>query len=847
MSKRLLLLATLCLAGQAMSQDFSNKGKEFWIPYSYHVAMVNGNANGLAMTLYISSDVSTAYNVEIFGGASIQSGTLTAGQVVAVTVPQSCFLTASGLFTGKTVRVTSDKPVVVYSYISASAVSGATVCLPTNVLGREYISTNYTQISNEGRSNSYFTIIAVEDNTVVEIVPSAATTNGWSAGSTNTVTLNKGEIFQVLGTVGATASSGNWLGVDLTGSTIRSIASGTAGCKRIAVFSGAGKMRIGSCPTGINSSDNLYQQLYPLASWGKSFLTVPSFARPTNFYRVIKSVATANVFVNGTLVPPASFVNGTYYEFSNSTPNAITSDQAISVAQYFTTQGCSGNATNYDPDMIVLNPVEQNISRVTLVSSNLVAPAGQQHHIHVIMPKGGTGTSSFRIDGNPIPASDWVTHPSNPAFAYAYLDSVTRGYHTLASDSGFNGLAYGYANAESYGYSAGANVKDLYQYVSVETPGATVRFPTTCRNTPFYFSMTFPYKPTKLQWVFGTALNNAGITDTTLNNPIPNDSTVINGRKVYSYKLPSQYSVPTVGLYPVRLIANNPTPDGCSGEQEVNFDFDVLPNPIAGLNAPNACIGQPVNFTDTTRGFGRSLIKYITYFGDNTSSNTINPTKTYTDTGNYNVRYVVTTDVGCVSDTFSTTVRIRPLPTATISGTDSVCLNAPQPRILFQGRLGLTPYTFSYNINGGTVQTVSTAAGADTVSVPVPTNTAGVFAYNLVAVREGSPNGCNQALTATATLTVLTRPAASIAGTTAVCHNSTPSPSSPSPAPTASPRTPSHTPSTAVRLRPSSPPTPPTPSHSPPPPPPWGHSPMRWSPSPTPTAPSAHSPRPDRP
>jgi len=527
-------------------QDFSNKGKEFWIPYSYHVAMVNNNANGLGMTLYLSSDVSTGYNVEIYGGTSIQSGTLTAGQVVAVTVPQSCFLTASGLFTGKTVRVTSDKPIVVYSYISASAVRGAHVCLPTNVLGREYISINYTQISNEGRSNSYFTVIAVEDNTIVEMVPSAATTNGWAAGSTNTVTLNKGEIFQVLGTVNATASSGNWLGVDLTGSTIRSIASGTSGCKRIAVFSGAGKMRIGNCSGNNTSADNLYQQLYPLASWGKNYLTVPSFGRPANFYRIIRSSASGNVYLNGAVIPPANFINGVYYEFSTSTPNAITSDQPISVSQYFTTQGCSGNATNYDPDMILLNPVEQNISKVTLVSSNLRAPQGRQHHIHVIIPKGGTGTSSFRIDGNPIPAGDWVTHPSNPAFAYAYLDSVTQGYHTLTSDSGFNALAYGYAAAESYGYSAGANVKDLYQYVSVETPGATVKFPTTCRATPFYFSMTFPYKPTRLQWVFGTALNAAGIADTTLLNPVPSDSTVVNSRKLYGYRLPRQYSVPTV-------------------------------------------------------------------------------------------------------------------------------------------------------------------------------------------------------------------------------------------------------------------------------------------------------------
>ncbi|MBM3442760.1 MAG: PKD domain-containing protein [Bacteroidetes bacterium] len=759
------------------AQDFSNKGKEFWIPFSYHVAMLNGNPgsnppfNGLGMTLWISSDVATTYTVEIYGGANIQTGSLTAGQVVAVNVPRSNFLNTSGLITGKAVRVTSERPIVVYSYISASAVSGATVCLPTNVLGKEYISMNYTQISNESRSNSYFTIIAVEDNTLVEIVPSATTTNGWAAGSTNTVTLNKGEIFQVLGTVNTIQSAGGWFGEDLTGSRIRSIASGTSSCKRIAVFSGAGKMRIGNCAGGANSSDNLYQQLYPLASWGKNYLTVPSFERPTNFYRIIKSSPSSNVFLNGSLIPAASFVNDVFYEFSNTTPNSVTSDQPISLAQYFTTQGCSGNATNYDPDMILLNPVEQNISKVTLVSSNLVATAGRQHHIHVIMPNRGSGISSFRLDGNPVPASDWVTHPANSNFSFIYLDSVTQGYHTLSSDSGFNALAYGYANAESYGYSAGANVKDLYQYVSIETPGATVKFPTTCRNTPYYFTMTLPYKPTKLQWIFGTILNNAGIADTTLINPQPTDSTIINGRKVYGYKLPRQYVVPTVGLYPVRLIANNPTSDGCGGEQDISFDLDVLENPIAKLNFSNVCLGQPVTFTDASVGYGRSLMKFITYFGDNTTANILNPIKTYADTGNFTVKYVVMTDVGCISDTASAIIRVKPIPVATISGTNSVCLNDPAPRILFRATLGESPFTISYRINGGPVQTVNTASNSDTVSIIVPTNTTGIFIYNLIAVKEGSPTGCSKLLTGTATITVNPLPNATITGSTITCLN----------------------------------------------------------------------------
>jgi hypothetical protein len=88
------------------------------------------------MTLYITSDVNTTYSVEIYGGITLQSGTITAGQVVTAIVPTSCFINNEGLFTGRTIRVLTDKNSVVYAYITRSAVSGATVCLPTPVLGK---------------------------------------------------------------------------------------------------------------------------------------------------------------------------------------------------------------------------------------------------------------------------------------------------------------------------------------------------------------------------------------------------------------------------------------------------------------------------------------------------------------------------------------------------------------------------------------------------------------------------------------------------------------------------------------------------------------------------------------
>lgn len=649
------LMSSLLTQGQ----DFSNKGKEFWLAYSYHVGMANAGGSPV-MTLYLSSDVNTPYNVEIFGGATIQTGNIVAGQVITVNIPNSYYIDDEGTFSNKAIRVSAEKPIVVYSFITRSAASAATLCLPTNVLGREYISANFTQVSNERASNSYITIVGVEDSTTVEVKPTVNTKNGWLAGSTHTVSLNKGQIYQVLGAT-AFGNSSPYYGDDLTGTSVRSISSGTNGCKRIAVFSGAGKISIG-CLNG--SADNLYQQLYPIGTWGRKYLTVPSFSRPSNYYRIFKSNPSTNVYLNGTLLPSGAFVNNQYYEFLSNVPNQVEADQPISVVQYFTSQGCSGNNGNYDPDMIVLNPVEQNIDKVTLVTTSLVnAPA--QHNLHVIMRNTGTGLSSFKLDGTNIPPSSWIPHPAAPDYSYAYLSNLSQGYHRIESDSGFNAVVYGYAQAETYGYSAGANVKDLYQFVSIRNQLGTVNFPSTCRNTPFSFSMTFPYQPTQIRWVFGSALNAMGINDVTLASPVSDSTWTVNGKQLYRYKLSGSFAISTLGTYPIKVFAQNPTADGCSGEQEIDYDLQVFERPSADFTfSTSGCVSDSVRFTDNANTFTRPAIKWFWDFDDGQNSQLRNPAHLFSGAQTYNVKFAVVTDIGCVSDTAIKQVLLSPPPVA---------------------------------------------------------------------------------------------------------------------------------------------------------------------------------------
>jgi gliding motility-associated-like protein len=120
------------------------------------------------------------------------------------------------------------------------------------------------------------------------------------------------------------------------------------------------------------------------------------------------------------------------------------------------------------------------------------------------------------------------------------------------------------------------------------------------------------------------------------------------------------------------------------------------------------------------------------------------------------------------NQTGSAVVTVNPLPTASISGSASVCLNAPSPQITFTGSVGQAPYTFSYNINGGPVQTVTTTSG-NSVTVAAPTGTAGTFVYNLLGVTDGTSTACSQTQTGSATVVVWTLPIADYTTNLPVC------------------------------------------------------------------------------
>ena len=187
-------------------------------------------------------------------------------------------------------------------------------------------------------------------------------------------------------------------------------------------------------------------------------------------------------------------------------------------------------------------------------------------------------------------------------------------------------------------------------------------------------------------------------------------------------------------------------------------DVTVLPNAVIVASADaSICPGT----TTTISATGGVLYNWDNGLGVG-DNHTVSPavTTTYTVDGE---------DAnGCLGSDV-VTVTVYPDPTATISGTTAVCLNDAAPSLTFSGSVGVAPYEFTYTLNGGTPQTV-TSNGAGQATVAAATNTSGVFTYELTGVEDA--NGCVVPLSQTVTVTVYALPTITAADV-AVCQNGT--------------------------------------------------------------------------
>ena len=752
-TKNVIVTGAIEPVGGQGQQGFSNKGKDFWVGYGATEKMTGDNAQDLRFTFNNPNNIPATITISIPNqvGFTPLTYVVPANSIVTTNgneIPEGATdpnidarLKSEGVFNAG-IHIVSDQPIVAYAHNVTSAVYAATVLFPTPTLGREYISLNFTQRFNSSSSanRSYCFAVATEDNTLIEVVlPVGVSTNTHADGTTFTQLLNKGEILNLFG-----ATTGSETAVDMSGVIVRSI-SGTTGCKPFAFFCGSGKITI-DCSTNSNvsgSGDNLFQQMFPKVAWGYKYITVPTEPAHMNInhFRVLVDNAAAVVKRNGVVL--TGLVNNAYYEYLNTdkSVDVIESDKPIMVAQYMTTHGQCGNASasTGDPEMIYLSSIQQTIDTVSLVSSPLGNTNGRLHFVNVTTKT--AFTSDFKLDGLPV---TFTPVAYDPTFSFAQIP-VAESSHNLTSPRGFNAIAYGVANDESYGYNAGTNLVDLLSGFTVQNQYAAGTSVSACRGSQFYMRVTLAFRATSLIWDFNSNASLSPSANITETNPVPEDSVVINGVILYIYKLATPFVYNAIGSFNVKVTANNPTPDGCDGNKTFTFPITVNQGPLANFtfSSTSGCLA-PITFTDGSLGNGGVINAWQWNFGDTNLDSIQNPTHTFTTGGSFTVKLRAITAEGCYADT-SKVLTFSGVPAASFTANAQGCINDVQTftntSTIASGTITQWNWNFGdasaiVNATSGVAQTHTyTTAGSFTVTLTVVSSTGCssiVFSKNIV-------------------------------------------------------------------------------------------------------------------
>ncbi|WP_316796960.1 PKD domain-containing protein [Pedobacter agri] len=639
----LALLIFLLVSMRIHAQSVSNEGTDFWAVFPTHVPSQNSLAN---IAVFVTSKFNTEVTVSC--GTWSLTKAIPANQAIQFDVPRiSAYINDSESNTNLTnrairIKVTDGLPKVsAYTHIYGRARSAASLILPFETLGQTYYSMNYTQ-SVEGKN--YLAIVAAEDNTSVIIHE--------KGGGTLPVTLAKaGDVYEYMAGTG-----------DLTGVYVETDKTKSS-CKRFAAFSGASVIMIGGC-TG--SQDPLYQQLYPTVSWGRNYGIVP-FKDRRYILRILAQEDNTNFTLNGVSI---TLNKGQFHESGILTQSTfISADKLISVAQYSLTQNCSsasGGPIIGDPEMVILNPVEFSIKTVTVFSSNLEAIVDKYLNILIRTNK----IKTFKINGV-VPTTSWNTLTGNSTYSYAQIP-VTASSLTLTADDGFNAIAYGFGNAESYSYSAGTNLSSN-NYLTVVDETRNEESPNGCIGQTVDFKVNLPYEPDRITWTL-----EGGAPETVL-NPVPEKKTV-NGQIIYVYRYPVSKTYTQIGEYHLEVVAHIPAnANNCTtGDVTTNYVFNIYDLPVTAFDAKlTSCANTEVQFTDKsdskTPDF--SITNWLWDFKDGKTSTEQNPKHTFLKEGKYKVLLTVKSGTGCYSEPVEKEIEIYPLPISAFKAPAETCTN----------------------------------------------------------------------------------------------------------------------------------------------------------------------------
>ena len=420
--------------------------------------------------------------------------------------------------------------------------TGGTVVLPVESLGLDYMVMSHHErayVTNSSLNHttleSSMIVVGTEDDTEIEILPSARTTSGIPINYSLKITLNAGESYQL-------KSDG-----DLSGTRVKVLNDNNTNCKNVAVFAGNRMSSAGTCGT---TGDHFFQQSYPTKTWGKSYVHIPQKDRTSGeFVKVLALENDTEVRVNGKLETKLNAGKFVRLEFGKNEVAAIETSKPASVAVISKSGFCNEffAASLGDPNFFSYSPNGQMIKEIQFSTGILYGRFNLSidHYLNILVPKGEaakTVLNGQNIGGQfkSVPGVD---------FEYAQIQ-IPEGVNSLVNSEGFIGYAYGSGQIESYGFVVGTGVESIQYETETTYPFEVIGEKVACLNQEGTWEI-FPENQeySEFTWSFG------------------DNSPVVEGKEV-------SHTFQNPGKFMVSVLAS--TGEGlCEKEETFRFEVEV--------------------------------------------------------------------------------------------------------------------------------------------------------------------------------------------------------------------------------------------------------------------------------
>lgn len=463
LTKYVLTLAALLAPILAFGQgQFTTIGTDFWLGFNsrgtyYELKFVSTSACTVTLTFTDGTVPDRTINIAAAGVTSyVFNHTTNDGYDEMAAVRNSTGISK------KSLKITATAPIGIYAINQQSALTDATSVLPVTNYGTEHIMFDGITMTDHK-----YIVISPEDGNNIYI-------NGGGA-----IALNKGEVYTK---VSATELSGDIVTSD----------------KPVAFFMVSHELRI---PTSsISYTDQAFEQLPPVSSWGKEFL-VPVTQRASEFVRVIASMDNTSVSFAGTsyTLNTGETLTGGLREIN--IPTYIIANKPIGVCTYMVGSSYKGNYG--DPAISWVPSIDQYIKSATIAPFAPTAVPGTSTQLTAHWGQVVVKTAyknDTKVNDEALSGGTWVDGPVESGLSVYNMPflQASGGWeksYTFTNNNGLVVLGYGTGSAESYQYLAASSSRKLDAYFTINNihyEDANLQIPFNC-GTPFNFKATIEY------------------------------------------------------------------------------------------------------------------------------------------------------------------------------------------------------------------------------------------------------------------------------------------------------------------------------------------------------------------